>query len=263
MEKLLFRREEWIGCGKKIDQLPQSVLEAIARELEMPATVIDKLPSDGSPVGEFLRWNGRYLKGVQARPLLTERAISIIKKCSLRAWLDGYQSLDDSRYANSRLPLQAVAVLDRLSLVEKGAARCYDVAIHGFATTARALQLTSILSADWLNDELIDLLVDLVEERRKRKEAAGETVPKDVMVAPVHFGSRLAGFLERRKNNPKEPIALPSGKDLSYLKKFAGPTRQRPKPTFVFIWNVDQLHWVTVKVDFASGKVPSGGPPSE
>lgn len=66
MEKLLFRREEWIGCGKKIDQLPQSVLEAIARELEMPATVIDKLPSDGSPVGEFLRWNGRYLKGVQA-----------------------------------------------------------------------------------------------------------------------------------------------------------------------------------------------------
>lgn len=97
----------------------------------------------------------------------------------------------------------------------------------------------------------------------RKGENARKPLVKRYPVAPVHFGSHLAGFLEQRKNNPKEPIALPSGKDLPYLKKFAGPTRQRPEPTFVFIRNVDQLHWVTVKVDFASGKVPSGGLTSE
>lgn len=148
-EKLLFRREEWAGrnrsaaaecprgdservgdarhCHRQTTQRRLSGWRVSPVEWKIPerSAGLQPIPSE-SCFGKQKPTD--RVDALLTRPLLTERAISIIKKCSLRAWLDGYQSLDDSRYANARLPLQAVAVLDRLSLAEKGVARCYDVA---------------------------------------------------------------------------------------------------------------------------------------
>ncbi len=244
-----FKREEWIGLGKDVYELPHYVLAVAEAEMTIPPEFVDKLPKDDCPIGEFLAlalpeegshplyvgtssWFSKdepkseeRLEVMLTRPLLGYRYVNDLQQSKIEAWISGARSFNDVRYKNSRLPLCAVAVMARLSVARQGQLKLrtamewlesqegteekrlaasiknaletmgWNSRIEGNETDATTVQLTRLLSAEWWNDQILDMIILDIRRKRQELESSGKDLPKgvlkDVHLAPIYFGTDI------------------------------------------------------------------------
>ena len=142
-----FKREDWIGQGKKITDVPIFVLNACTNAFAIPAEHKSHFPSNNITVSELLTWDlpsqsSAFITTKAetwfstdpprarpdqfiARPMPNDAFLDKLTRLARQAWLDGAQSFIDTRYndGQDRGPLEMVEYWKEMNRVVKGRAK--------------------------------------------------------------------------------------------------------------------------------------------
>lgn len=231
-------------------------------------------------------------EGLRTRPLQNHEYISTILKAANDAVQKGAKSLTDIRYPDSQMPVWAATLMVQMSEAERAQHRWmraiawiassislgtkeekevanqvkemlsrvgWNEPLLGVDAAATTFDLAILFSDDWLGDRIIDTLTKLIIHRTDTRNAQRNA--KDgpgPVVGALHLSQslrRLGTMLSKGLLSSKM-LLQDFQKEFAYLHMLSHCVTQRRR--LLFIWNVDNMHWILVSVDFNAMKIQIG-----
>jgi hypothetical protein len=294
----------WIKAGKKYpaSNTPSHVLLARSAILEIPTHMLSMLPDKTLSVVDLLKYTlpvksttlvssqvsdaftplepNEDPKILATRPIPPDDYLAKLESVFGQAWFDGAQSITDTRYKDSRLPLWTLTFWKEISMVirkkmlwkrseawiaalegREGMLGVVDEAremlsclewgidLRALGASTPAETLTQLLSDQWFNDELINMLMRTLSERARLDPHHS----KSVVIAPLAFAASLIRAHTSKDYDKKSERLL-----WRYKEMFKSGGRQ----FLYFPVHTGGNHWVAFRSDFKEKSLCYGMPVS-
>lgn len=283
---------EWINTGRPYPSkdTPQCVLDARRRVLVIPQKYADCLPSPETsillllamplpsqdtdlivPKGEALFSQlppTEQLSAIRTRTLPSQSYLQALEASFSDQWFKGAQSIMDTRYTDSRLPLYGLTYWRQMAKarrsqrvwrmadewMQRSSRDAVDKARNGLAVIAWGNQyrafgaavsldiesLAIILSSGWYNDEHIDLFMAQAAEEVRCNPALARTT----IIAGLGLAAVIASPVQQKQSK--------------LLRRYTTCFKTGGCEHLLFPAHVNNNHWVAIEVNFRKREIAYG-----